>query len=42
MHFHWARLIEILHAAEKMKELLEDPDLLKENFVVKGKKMLEG
>ncbi len=42
MHFHWARLIEILHAAEKMKELLEDPDLLEGELVVKGKKKLEG
>ena len=25
--FHWARLIEALNAAERMKELLEDPDI---------------
>lgn len=24
---HWARLIELLYAAERMKELLEDPDI---------------
>jgi NAD-reducing hydrogenase large subunit len=27
MHMHWARLIEVLHAAEMIKTLLEDPDL---------------
>lgn len=25
--FHWARLIELLHCAEKIRELLDDPDL---------------
>jgi NAD-reducing hydrogenase large subunit len=28
MHSHWARLIEVLHCAEAMKELLEDPTIL--------------
>jgi NAD-reducing hydrogenase large subunit len=28
MAYHWARLIEILHSAEKMRELLPDPDLV--------------
>jgi NAD-reducing hydrogenase large subunit len=42
MHSHWARLIEILHAAEKIKELLEDPDILEGELIVKGKKKLEG
>ena len=27
MHMHWARLIETLHAAEGMRDLLNDPDL---------------
>jgi F420-non-reducing hydrogenase large subunit len=26
--FHWARLIEVLHAAEKMVELISSPELL--------------
>lgn len=26
--FHWARLIEILHAAEMIRDLLKDPDIL--------------
>lgn len=36
MHMHWARLIEIIHSAEMMKELLNDPDLLKGDLVAKG------
>ncbi len=27
MHMHWARLIETLHAAEMIRELLHDPDI---------------
>lgn len=42
MHMHWARLIEILHSAEMMKELLNDPDLQKNDLVVKGTKTNEG
>ncbi len=42
MHMHWARLIEVLHSAEMMKELLNDPDLLKGDLVVKGTKQKEG
>ncbi len=42
MHMHWARLIEVLHAAEVMKDLLNDPDLQKTDLVAKGKKKNEG
>ena len=42
MHMHWARLIEILHSAEMMKELLEDPDIVKGELVVKGQKRSSG
>ncbi len=42
MHMHWARLIEILHAAEMMKELLLDPDITGTELMVKGKKGNEG
>lgn len=42
MHMHWARLIETLHAAEVMKELLLDPDLQKDDLVKKGRKTREG
>ena len=42
MHMHWARLIELLHAGEMMKDLLNDPDLLKGDLVTKGVKQKEG
>ncbi|MGD9613034.1 MAG: Ni/Fe hydrogenase subunit alpha [Kiritimatiellia bacterium] len=42
MHTHWARLIEVLHAAEKMRELLQDPDILGSDLVVKGTRRSEG
>ena len=42
MHMHWARLIEILHSAEMMKELLEDPDIVKGELVIKGEKKNQG
>ena len=42
MHFHYARLIEILHAAEMMKELLNDPDLLTGELTTKGARQPEG
>jgi len=42
LHTHWARLIELLHSAEVIKELLLDPDLQKDDLVVKGTKQSEG
>lgn len=42
LHTHWARLIEILHSAEMIKELLNDTDLQSDNLVVKGEKTNEG
>lgn len=42
MHMHYARLIETLHAAEMIRELLNDPDLLGNDLVVKGVKQKEG
>jgi len=42
MHMHWARLIELLHSGEIIRELLNDPDLQKDDLVVKGKKGNEG
>jgi len=42
MHMHWARLIEILHSAEMMKELLMDPDIVSGELVTKGQKVNEG
>jgi NAD-reducing hydrogenase large subunit len=42
MHMHWARLIELLHSGEVIKDLLNDPDLQKTDLVTKGKKRKEG
>ncbi|MDD3876628.1 MAG: Ni/Fe hydrogenase subunit alpha [Bacteroidales bacterium] len=42
LHTHWARLIELLHSAEVIKDLLNDPDLQKDDLVVKGTKQKEG
>ncbi|HBS88241.1 MAG: NADP oxidoreductase [Bacteroidetes bacterium GWF2_38_335] len=42
MHNHWARLIELLHSAEMIKLLLNDPDLMKNDLVTKGKKVSKG
>jgi len=42
MHMHWARLIELLHSAEMIKELLNDPDLLRGDLTVKGTKQSQG
>jgi len=42
LHTHWARLIELLHAAEVIKELLLDKDLQGAKLVKTGKKVHEG
>ena len=42
MHTHWARLIETLHAAECMRDLLQDPDITGTNLVVKGTRHADG
>ena len=36
--YHWARMIELLHSAEKMKELLNDKDLQGTDLVVTGER----
>jgi len=38
LSYHWARLIEILHCAEVIQDLLHDPDLQNDNLIVKGKR----
>lgn len=40
--YHWARMIETLHAIEKIKELLHDSDLQGDELVVKGERRPEG
>lgn len=42
MAYHWARMIELLHAIEKINELLHDPDLQGTDLIVKGKRRNEG
>ncbi len=42
MHTHWARLIEVLHAAEMMRDLLNDPDITGGRLIVKGPRQEEG
>jgi NAD-reducing hydrogenase large subunit len=42
MAYHWARMIETLHACEKINELLNDPDLQGEDLVVEGEHRNEG
>lgn len=40
--YHWTRIIEMLHAAEVIKELLHDDDLLGSDLMVEGKRQHEG
>ncbi|HEX7501186.1 MAG TPA: nickel-dependent hydrogenase large subunit, partial [Polyangia bacterium] len=38
MAYHWARMIELLHSIEKIRELLDDPDLQGTELVTKGER----
>lgn len=40
--YHWARMIEMLHAAEEIERLLDDPDILGTDLVTTGERALEG
>jgi NAD-reducing hydrogenase large subunit len=40
--YHWARMIELLHAAEAIKDLLHDDDILGDDLVCSGKRAPEG
>ena len=40
--YHWARMIEMLHAAEIIRELLDDPDLLSDQRMTGGPRGREG
>jgi len=40
--FHWARLIELLHCAESIRDLLHDAAVLSRDLIVKGEKRYEG
>ncbi len=39
---HWARMIEVVHCVEKIRELLHDPDLQGTDLLVKGERREEG
>ena len=39
---HWARMIEVLHCVEKIRELLLDPDLQGTDLQARGERRLEG
>ena len=39
---HWARMIEMLHAAEAIKDLLHDDDILGRDLVVTGERQARG
>jgi NAD-reducing hydrogenase large subunit len=40
--YHWTRMIEMLHAAESIRDLLRDPDLLAGDLVVAGPRAERG
>jgi len=40
--YHWTRMIEMLHAAESIQELLHDDDLLGDDLVTRGERQLRG
>jgi NAD-reducing hydrogenase large subunit len=42
MAYHWARMIELVHSIEKIKELLNDKDLQGTDLVVKGERREQG
>jgi len=41
MAYHWARMIELLHSAEMIESLLNDPDLQGNDLVVTGERRSE-
>ena len=42
LYSHWARLIEMLHCAELIRELLHDDEIMSSDLVREGKPRLEG
>ncbi|MFT6924677.1 MAG: NAD-reducing hydrogenase large subunit [Psychromonas sp.] len=40
--YHWARMIEVLFSAEKIKQLLHDPMITGKDLIVQGKRQSEG
>ena len=42
MHMHWARLIEVVHSAECIRELLKDPEIYQGELTRIGDRQVEG
>lgn len=42
MAYHWARMIELLHCAEEMQKLLNDPDIMGRDLLATGQRRGEG
>jgi NAD-reducing hydrogenase large subunit len=42
MAYHWARMIELVHSIEKIRQLAGDPDLQGTNLVTSGKRRERG
>ena len=40
--YHWARMIEALHCAESIRDLLHDPEILGNDLIVEGERQEEG
>jgi NAD-reducing hydrogenase large subunit len=40
--YHWARMIEVLHCVEKVRDLLHDPDMQGTDLRVRGDRQAEG
>ncbi len=40
--YHWARMIEVLHTVEVIKELLDDPDILAGDLMASGPRQRSG
>ena len=40
--YHWARMIEVLHCVEKIRQLLHDPDLQGSDLLLRGERREEG
>ncbi|HJW26110.1 MAG TPA: Ni/Fe hydrogenase subunit alpha [Rhodocyclaceae bacterium] len=40
--YHWTRMIEMLHAAEEIKELLHDEDITGTDLMTSGERQMEG
>ncbi|MFO0695345.1 MAG: Ni/Fe hydrogenase subunit alpha [Polyangiales bacterium] len=42
LSMHWARMIDMLHCAESLEEMLRDPELLGDDLMAKGEPLREG